>query len=240
MDILHQCADRAVTLCYAAAFLLSTLVIGLNVYVPLWMQGVAGSSATVAGLTLAPMSVMWSVGAFLCGKMLAKRGGKTISFIGVFLVLAGTAALVVMGHSVSIWGLVTVMMVIGLGMGFAATMMMVTIQSRARPEQLGTAMSTLTFLNYMAQSIGIAIFAALFNRKAFTGMKQLKAEGIHIGDLNELLRVHHSPDMSSAVISAISSVLNASISQIFVYILCFTIASLFMVVLLPKEESYRN
>lgn len=229
-------ANRVVTLCYAAAFLLSTLVIGLNVYVPLWMQGVAGSSATVAGLTLAPMSVLWSVGAFWCGKLLAKRGGKTISVTGLLFILAGTLALFLMGESVPVWGLLAVMASIGLGMGLAATMMMVTIQSEAKPEQLGSAMSTLTFLNYMAQSIGIALFAALFNREAYRGKEQLQAAGVPIDDLNGLLGSHHSAQLSESALDAIRGVLGGSISQLFPYILIFAAASFAMVVLLPRSK----
>lgn len=228
-------ANRMMTLCYLAAFLLSTLYIGMNVYVPLWMQGVAGSSATLAGLTLAPLSVMWSIGAYLCGVLLAKKGNKTVSLIGMVFIFAGVLALVVMGQEIPSWALIMVMAAIGLGMGFAATVFMVTIQSEADPTQMGSATATLTFLNYMAQSIGVALFAALFNREAMRGRERLTEQGIELQDFNQLLQFNGSHDLPASAIHAIRSVMSASISIIFVYVFAFVVIASIVVVCLPSK-----
>lgn len=53
---------RNIAVSTGANLLVSTLIIGLSTYVPLWVQGVFGKSAALSGLLLAPMSVGWMLG----------------------------------------------------------------------------------------------------------------------------------------------------------------------------------
>ncbi len=43
---------------YLIAALISGFLMGIDVYIPMWMQGVLGKSAGIGGLVLAPMSLL--------------------------------------------------------------------------------------------------------------------------------------------------------------------------------------
>ncbi len=44
------------------AALASGFLMGIDVYIPMWMQGVLGMSAGIGGLVLAPLSILWMIG----------------------------------------------------------------------------------------------------------------------------------------------------------------------------------
>jgi MFS family permease len=53
-------------------FLASAVLIGVNVYLPMWIQTILGHSATSSGLTLMPMSIAWPLGATFAGRYMYK------------------------------------------------------------------------------------------------------------------------------------------------------------------------
>ncbi|MFC4101688.1 MFS transporter [Paenibacillus xanthanilyticus] len=226
--------SRVMSFCYTAAFLLSTLYIGLNVYVPFWMQGVVGTNATMAGLALAPMSVMWTAGSYWCSVLLAKKGRKMVMLLGMVFITAAVSVLAGYGDTITHWGMLLVAAAVGLGMGLTATTFIVTIQSEANPAQLGAATSALTFLNYLAQSIGISLFGLIFNHHAVQGMSSLREQGIDVTDVNELLQVLEAKDVSASVLAATQHVMSSSISPIFLYILGFVIAAGVLLLAFPS------
>ena len=72
-------------------FLASCVLIGVNVYLPMWIQTILGHSATSSGLTLMPMSIAWPLGATFAGRYMYKIGSKLTAVLGaVFIALGGT------------------------------------------------------------------------------------------------------------------------------------------------------
>src|SRR5699024_9119980 len=50
------------------AALMSGFLMAVEVYIPMWMQGVLGSPAGLGGLVLAPLSILWVVGSMFAGR----------------------------------------------------------------------------------------------------------------------------------------------------------------------------
>lgn len=75
------------------AALISGFLMGLDVYIPMWMQGVLGKPAGIGGLVLAPMSIVWMYGSFLSGQLLRKYPAKWIIVSGLMIILAGGGTL---------------------------------------------------------------------------------------------------------------------------------------------------
>ncbi len=58
---LHLFNQPTFVLVNLIAALISGFLMGIDVYIPMWMQGVLGKSAGIGGLVLAPMSLLWMV-----------------------------------------------------------------------------------------------------------------------------------------------------------------------------------
>lgn len=143
--------------------LASGIVIGLNVYLPMWIQTILGKSATSSGLTLMPLSIAWPLGAALAGRYLYRVGSKVTSIFGVSLVTLGAAWLSALSLHSPYWFIIGIMIVIGLGMGYTLTPTTVLIQSAVGWKMRGAATASNMLMRSVGQTIGIAVFGTVFN-----------------------------------------------------------------------------
>ncbi len=73
---LHLFNQPTFVLVNLIAALISGFLMGIDVYIPMWMQGVLGKSAGIGGLVLAPMSLLWMAGSFIASSFMEKYAMK--------------------------------------------------------------------------------------------------------------------------------------------------------------------
>lgn len=161
----------------AVGFVASVVLIGVSVYLPIWIQTVLGHSATASGLTLLPMSLAWTLAATLAGRFMYDIGSKTTAVFGAVLIMAGSAWLLFVNLESPYWFLSGVMIVIGLGMGCSFTPLTVLIQSAVGWNLRGAATGSITFTRTLGQAVGIALLGTAFNNNLNqSGI----AQGVHV------------------------------------------------------------
>lgn len=72
------------------------VLMGIDVYIPMWMQGVLGLNAAIGGLVLAPLSLVWMVGSFLASKWMTQMKTHWVLRIGLLIAAIGGAWLYLM------------------------------------------------------------------------------------------------------------------------------------------------
>jgi EmrB/QacA subfamily drug resistance transporter len=153
-------------------FVSGSVLIGVTVYLPIWIQMLLGHSATSSGLTLMPMSLAWPLASTLAGRFMYSIGSKTTAIFGAVLVAAGSGWLVLVNVSSPYWYFVGAMIVIGFGMGCSLTPLTVLIQSAVGWNLRGAATASNTFSRSLGQTLGIAVFGTVFNSALRNGMAQ--------------------------------------------------------------------
>jgi EmrB/QacA subfamily drug resistance transporter len=153
---------RAISVSNSANFLLGTILIGLIVYLPMWVQGVLGGTPTNAGFALTALSLGWPLGASIGGRLMVTRGARTIALIGITFIFLGTLWLAFLQPTDPYWFLFPIMALMGLGFGFSITTFVVTIQSSVEWNMRGVAMATNSFLGTLGQTIGTAVHGSIF------------------------------------------------------------------------------
>jgi EmrB/QacA subfamily drug resistance transporter len=175
---------KEVAISNLSSFLGSGILIGLNAYLPLWIQGVLLLKATSSGLTLIPMSLGWPLGAFITGQLITRLGSRKIAIIGVILIAGGTLLLTTIKLSTPYWMLVGMMFLIGMGFGCSFTVYTLVVQSAVDTSLRGAATSSNTFLRVMGQSVGIALLGSVLNRYIGNHPESLSpdllAGGLHV------------------------------------------------------------
>lgn len=144
-------------------FLMSFVLMGSNVYLPMWIQSILGHSATSSGLTLMPMSIAWPLGSTLAGRYMYRLGSKATAVFGAVTVLAGASWLVVVHLDSPYWYFVGLMIVLGFGMGYATTPTSVLVQSAVGWQMRGAATGSNTLMRSLGQTVGVTIFGTVFN-----------------------------------------------------------------------------
>jgi len=147
----------------AASLVVGVLLIGLVSYVPVYAQGVLGSSALVAGFAVAAMTVGWPISAALSGRLYMRIGFRDTGFVGAALLLVGTGLLVTVGIDSTVLHLAAAAFFVGLGLGLIASPTLVAAQSSVGWETRGVVTGTNLFARSVGSAVGIAVFGAVAN-----------------------------------------------------------------------------
>ena len=146
-----------------AALGVGALLIGLSTYVPTWVQGVLGTGAVEAGLTLAALTMGWPIAASQCGRLYLRIGFRDTALIGMTLALAAAVYAATLTSEAQVWQLALSMFVLGLGMGLSSSPLIVAIQSVVGWERRGVVTGTNMFSRSIGSAIGAAVFGAIAN-----------------------------------------------------------------------------
>ncbi len=139
------------------------IMMGPNMYLPVFAQSVAGVGAIAAGFILASMSITWPLSSSLSGRLYLRIGFRNTALLGIITVILGASAFVFMKFPGPIWALLFIQLILGAGFGLISTSLMVGVQSTVVWAQRGLVTGTNMFSRYFGQSLGAAIFAAIFN-----------------------------------------------------------------------------
>jgi EmrB/QacA subfamily drug resistance transporter len=141
--------------------LLVTVIFSVSLYgtafaIPLFAQGVLGTSATNSGLILVPFMLTSIGGSILSGLALTLTGKyKWVAILGLVIDIVGTLLLIRLDVNSSYAQLLVAMLVLGVGVGSGLAVYTTVVQN-AYPEKIGTASSTLVFFRQLGGTIGLA------------------------------------------------------------------------------------
>ncbi|BAI71723.1 integral membrane multidrug-efflux transport protein [Azospirillum sp. B510] len=135
------------------------------VYLPLHLQLVRGTSATVSGLLLLPLVLGMTIGSVGGGRLIAKTGrykafplaglalsGVMYALLGALPALAGDG----------LWSTL-ILVPLGMGLGLVMPVMTVAVQNAVDQRDLGAATASVGFFRSLGGSVGVAVFGAVFN-----------------------------------------------------------------------------
>src|SRR5579884_377486 len=148
----------------ALSLLQMMILLGLTLYMPLYLQGVLGISATGSGAAMTPMSVMMVVGAMLGGMAIARLQryqivaivGAAIMCIGVFLVTRVSA-------TTGLLETILYMVIAGLGTGVFFSLLTIVVQNALPRTQLGVGTAAVRYLGQLGATLGIAVVGTVVN-----------------------------------------------------------------------------
>ena len=147
----------------AGSFVIGALMMCNGAFLPTYVQGAMGGSPAAAGLALGASSVLWTFGTFGAGRLMNGRSYRAAALIGGLIMIVGIVGLLQLDASLgALWAGVAAS-VLGLGMGFSNTTFVIAVQTSVGWGQRGAVTSANMFLRTIGQSVGTAIFGAVFN-----------------------------------------------------------------------------
>jgi MFS family permease len=130
---------------------------------PTYIQGIMGYSSTIAGLVLGSMSLNWTVGSFISGRLMLRTSYRTTAFVAGVMLVLGSLLLIMLTPERGVWWAVAGCVLVGLGLGFTNTTYLVSVQSSVGWHERGVATSSNLFARLMGQSLGAAVFGSILN-----------------------------------------------------------------------------
>lgn len=219
------------------AFLASAVLIGVNVYLPMWIQTILGHSATSSGLTLMPMSIAWPLGATFAGRYMYKIGSKLTAVFGTVLIALGGTWLLALELNSPYWYFVGIMIVIGLGMGYATTPTTVLVQSAVGWQMRGAATASNTFTRSIGQTVGVAVFGTIFNNTLISyGKEHANGAWNGGGDIANAMNSEGINQLPAGVADAIQKALAHGLHVVFTLVFFIALANLIVSFFLPPHK----
>ncbi|MGR6897309.1 MDR family MFS transporter [Rummeliibacillus sp. BSL5] len=202
------------------------IVISLSAYLPVYAQAVLGKNATAAGLMLTPLSVMWTVGAIIAGNLIGRITSKTNIMTGTVFLLIATFMLMFFSSTTQPLFVYLSTGLLGLGMGFIAPMLIITVQASVKKEQFGIGIGLNSFTNTFSQSIGAAVFGVLFNTATSSKLADMHASHINLnGTFDTKL---FSPEQIESIINIIAGGIHSVYTGAFIFAIIGFIFSIFI------------
>lgn len=178
---------------------LGAVIMAPSAYLPTFSQSVQGLGAIAAGLVLATMSIGWPLASTLSGRFYIRIGFRDTAAAGAVLLLIASIGFLLIPAPQPVWAVIAVQVSLGAGLGIVSTSLLVGVQSVVDWGQRGVVTGANMFSRYLGQSLGAALFGAIFNAVV---AKRLTQAPLEIADtlpqnLNNVIDVLHSSPMMS-------------------------------------------
>ena len=139
------------------------VMMGPNTYLPTFGQSVLGLGAIAAGFLLASMSIGWPVASSLSGRLYLRIGFRDTALSGGVLMVLAAIGFLLVPYPGSLFPLLIDQMLLGAGFGLLSTPLLVGVQSTVTWRDRGVVTGANIFSRYLGQSLGAALFGAVFN-----------------------------------------------------------------------------
>ncbi|MRN55344.1 MDR family MFS transporter [Paenibacillus monticola] len=221
------------SLFYGSAFIVATI------YIPIFVQGVFGGSATNSGLILMPMMIGTVIGSQAGGLLTTKTSFRNIMLLSAVCFVAGVYSLSTLTPDTSRLFLNAFMALTGFGVGFSFSVFSMSSIHNFEMRQRGAATSTSTFMRSLGMTLGITIFG-IIQRNSFTSSLSDAFGGSEqaasFGDPRAALTPDARAQIPAPVLEKISSALSTSIAHTFLWALIPAVLALIVVYLMPKDR----
>ena len=133
-------------------------------YIPLFVQGVIGASATNSGLVIMPMMIAMAISSAITGQIISRLGRyRVMGVAGLAIMTAGMYLLAQMDVNATNFIARRNMVVMGIGLGMSLPLFMLAVQNAVPHRMMGIATSTMQFLRTVGGTMGVAIMGSLIN-----------------------------------------------------------------------------
>jgi EmrB/QacA subfamily drug resistance transporter len=156
--------NRNFTLSVVISLLQFMALIGLIIYLPLYLQGILGESATSSGEVITPFTLSSVVGAMVGAILMTKiKKFKGITIIGAVTMLVGVFLMSRMDSSTSLWVAIIFMIITGLGVGPFFSILTLIAQNAVPRSRLGVGTGAARFFAQLGGVLGVAVVGTVVN-----------------------------------------------------------------------------
>ncbi len=185
-----------IAICSIASFVLGMGMFGIIIYLPLFMQGVMGVSATQSGSLLTPLMMSAVVGSVGAGQFTSRAGKyKILALLGSIAIALGMILFARMDGDTQRIEVLRGMIVVGLGIGLIQPVYTLAVQNSAPREHMGSATASAQFFRSIGSTMGVSIFGSVL----LTIYKRDFSGAVPHGTPDIALRPFHNPLMLAQI-----------------------------------------
>ncbi|KEZ53245.1 MDR family MFS transporter [Metabacillus indicus] len=167
------------TISNVIGFVIGVSMFGGVMYVPYFIQGVLGYSATHSSFLTMSMTLGLVFASALGGQIISKTGKyKLQAIIGLCISAAGLYLLSTMTVDTSQYLLVFYLTLVGFGIGIGMTVFTLTVQNAVEQKLLGVATASSQLFRSVGGTVGVAIMGTLLNSRMQDKMASMSSASV--------------------------------------------------------------
>ena len=219
---------KSSTVINGISFFASVILIATTVYLPLYVQTILGYSATVAGLSLASMSISWFASSLLLNRLMEAYSFRKIIISSSYILLVACALLSSLTVYSSLFTVTLYSFIFGLGFSGTLNTLILMVQDSVGYEQRGAAVGLHSLTKTLAQTIGVSVCGTLINFKLTEYFSKNNILNINISTLYD--------PQNNLSLTQIHDALFNSLHFVFLILIFIAFMTVLTAYLLPKKK----
>ena len=161
-DVLHNRIVLSSILCMG---LIGMAMFGTISYVPLFVQGVIGTSATSSGVVLTPLMLGAVTTSIISGQWVSRTGRyRTNAIVGPIILTIGMLLLWRMDIHTTKGEAARNMVIAGIGIGSMMQVFVLSVQNAVRRAAMGSATALTQFSRSIGATVGVTLMGVIVNQ----------------------------------------------------------------------------
>ena len=226
--------DRVARSGNIASLAMGATTMGIAAYLPIYIQGVIGDSATMSGFVIMAMSASGPLGAMTAGQFMLRVSYRATASAGAAIYIVGSIMMSLLDAQSSAYWAIASGLLMGLGIGMNNNTYLVAVQSESAWNQRGIATSAIMFSRILGQAMGAAAFGGVLNASLSRLVKN--GEELATQIMTPSGRAALPPDSAAAIIAGFDHALHV----IFVILVALSIFVMTVGLMLPKGRGIRR
>src|SRR5436309_2107663 len=146
--------------------LVGMAMFGTISYVPLFVQGVIGTSATSSGVVLTPLILGAVTTSFVAGQIVSRTGRyRPNTLIGPVLLGIGELLLWQMDVHTTSGEAARNMVITGIGLGMMVQIFVLSVQNSVQRSEMGSATALTQFSRSIGATLGVTLMGVIVNQR---------------------------------------------------------------------------
>lgn len=162
---LHLFQNRTFATFTILALVQGAGMFGAVVYVPWFIQGVVGVSATNSGTVSVPMTLAMMLGSISGGQIARRVQYRWQTAFGLLFVMAGFYQATLFTVTTGLWQARAAMVCIGLGLGLVMPLITLGVQQAFDRSRRGVVTSATSFFRSVGSTVGVTALGIIFNHQ---------------------------------------------------------------------------
>ncbi|HEY5639199.1 MAG TPA: MDR family MFS transporter [Dehalococcoidia bacterium] len=170
---MHLFKNRVFTVSSLVTLITGFAMMGSLFYIPLFVQGVLGASATRSGFVTMPMMIAMAIAAAISGQVMSRLGKyRVLGVVGLIVMVLGMAYLSTMDELSTRREVTYAMIVFGIGLGTSIPLFTLAVQNSVPYPVMGISTSTMQFLRSVGGTMGVAIMFSVIQAQYHDGIQE--------------------------------------------------------------------
>ena len=183
-DLMRNRTVAASLLCMA---LVGMAMFGTISFVPLFVQGVIGTSATSSGVVLTPLMLGAVTASIISGQWVSRSGRvRPNAIAGPIVLTAGMVLLWRMNANTTNAQAARDMVIVGIGLGLMMQVFVLAVQNAVPRARIGSATAMTQFARSIGATLGVTVMGVIVNQGLPRGVS---SQGVAVHRLHGALRV---------------------------------------------------